>query len=127
MTEATIAHAQKVIAEKGSDGWWQLPIEDLLPEELRSQAAELTKGEDTMVHWPYHSTSELTKGDTMVHCPYHSAGEFFKGEGTMVLRSYHLITEAIREAGLGLCLRGYDEGCVGGHHECVNAATKERF
>lgn len=49
MTEATIAHAQKVVAAKGSDAWWQLPVEDLLPEELRGQAADLVKGEDTMV------------------------------------------------------------------------------
>ncbi len=49
MTEASIAHVQKVVAEKGTDAWWQLPLEDLLPAELRDQAARLKKGEDTMV------------------------------------------------------------------------------
>lgn len=49
MTEASIAHVQKVVAEKGTDAWWQLPLEDLLPAELRDRAARLTKGEDTMV------------------------------------------------------------------------------
>ncbi len=49
MTEASIAHVQKVVAEKGTDAWWQLPLEGLLPAELRDQAARLKKGEDTMV------------------------------------------------------------------------------
>lgn len=49
MSEATIEHVQKVVGEKGSDAWWQLPLEDLLPPELRDQAPRLVKGEDTMV------------------------------------------------------------------------------
>jgi isoleucyl-tRNA synthetase len=49
MTEATIAHVQSVVSEKGTDAWWQLPLEDLLPAELRDQAPRLKKGEDTMV------------------------------------------------------------------------------
>ena len=49
MTEATIAHVQGVVAEKGTDAWWQLPLEELLPGELRDQAPRLKKGEDTMV------------------------------------------------------------------------------
>jgi hypothetical protein len=49
MTEETIAHVQGVVAEKGTDAWWQLPLEALLPEGLRDQAHRLQKGEDTMV------------------------------------------------------------------------------
>lgn len=52
MTEATIAHVQSVIAQKGTDAWWQLPLEDLLPADLRDQAPRLKKGEDTMVRAP---------------------------------------------------------------------------
>ena len=49
MTEASIARVQAVVAEKGTDAWWQLPLEELLPPELRDQAPRLKKGEDTMV------------------------------------------------------------------------------
>jgi len=57
MSEATIEHVQKVVGEKGSDAWWQLPLEDLLPPELRDQAPRLVKGEDTMDVWFDSGTS----------------------------------------------------------------------
>lgn len=43
MTEATIAHITEVVKEKGSDAWWLMEVEDLLPEELRDQAPLLKK------------------------------------------------------------------------------------
>lgn len=78
MSEATIDHVQRVVAEKGSDAWWQLPVEELLPPDLRGRAPHLQKGEDTMVgalprpcplppflpHRPAHS----------VHVRFHSEG-----------------------------------------------------
>eukprot|EP00850_Spirogloea_muscicola_P001335 SM000005S17132 [mRNA] locus=s5:354830:362126:+ [translate_table: standard] len=51
MNQSTIAHIQSVIAEKGSDAWFQLPVEDLLPEEHRAAAVEYCKGTDTMDVW----------------------------------------------------------------------------
>ncbi|MCT7980025.1 isoleucine--tRNA ligase [Laspinema olomoucense] len=51
MTEETIAHVQAIVAEKGSDAWWELPIEDLLPEPYRSNGKTYRKGTDTMDVW----------------------------------------------------------------------------
>jgi isoleucyl-tRNA synthetase len=52
LTEATIAHAQQVVRDQGgSDAWFTLPIEDLLPESLRHLAPNLVRGEDTMDVW----------------------------------------------------------------------------
>ncbi|MDJ0772512.1 MAG: isoleucine--tRNA ligase [Mastigocoleus sp. MO_167.B18] len=50
-TEETIAHVQKIIAEKGSDAWWELPVEELLPESFRSNGKKYRKGTDTMDVW----------------------------------------------------------------------------
>nr|WP_225914043.1 isoleucine--tRNA ligase [Leptolyngbya ohadii] len=47
----TIDHVQKLFAEKGSDAWWQLPIEELLPESYRNNGKTYRKGTDTMDVW----------------------------------------------------------------------------
>ncbi|NES07821.1 MAG: isoleucine--tRNA ligase, partial [Okeania sp. SIO2F4] len=51
MTEETIAHVQKIIAEKGSDAWWEMSVEELLPEKYRKDADKYQKGTDTMDVW----------------------------------------------------------------------------
>lgn len=51
MTPETISHIQGVIAQKGSDAWWSMSIEDLLPESLRHESPKYRKGEDTMDVW----------------------------------------------------------------------------
>ncbi len=51
MTEETIEHITGVIAAKGSDAWYQMPVEELLPESMRDQADKLDKGQDTMDVW----------------------------------------------------------------------------
>ncbi|CAM6007741.1 unnamed protein product [Sphagnum balticum] len=51
MTEETIAHVQAIIAQKGSDAWWYMSTEDLLPPQYRDQAAKYKKGTDTMDVW----------------------------------------------------------------------------
>jgi hypothetical protein len=38
MTEESIEHMAGVVAAKGSDAFWQVPIEELLPESLRGEA-----------------------------------------------------------------------------------------
>ena len=38
MNEETIEHMAGVVEAKGSDAFWQLPLEELLPERLRSEA-----------------------------------------------------------------------------------------
>ena len=51
MTQETIDHITSVIAEKGSDAWYQSPVEALLPDSLKGQADLLNKGQDTMDVW----------------------------------------------------------------------------
>jgi isoleucyl-tRNA synthetase len=47
----TIAHVKAIIAEKGSDAWWELSIEELLPEAYRNNGHTYRKGMDTMDVW----------------------------------------------------------------------------
>ena len=51
LTAETIEHVAAVVAEKGSDAWWSLPLEELLPASLRHLAPALRRGEDTMDVW----------------------------------------------------------------------------
>ncbi len=51
MTQETIAHVQAIVAEKGSDAWWELSVEELLPEPYRSNGKTYMKGTDTMDVW----------------------------------------------------------------------------
>jgi len=51
MNQETIAHVQAIIAERGSDAWWELPVADLLPEPYRSNGKTYRKGTDTMDVW----------------------------------------------------------------------------
>ena len=47
----TIAHVQAIIADKGSDAWWELSIAELLPESYRNNGRTYRKGTDTMDVW----------------------------------------------------------------------------
>lgn len=40
-----------IIAQKGSDAWWYMKVEDLLPEKYREKASDYEKGTDTMDVW----------------------------------------------------------------------------
>jgi isoleucyl-tRNA synthetase len=51
MNEETLSHVQNIIAEKGSDAWWEMSVEELLPEKYRKDAAKYRKGTDTMDVW----------------------------------------------------------------------------
>ncbi len=51
LNEETISHIQAIIAEKGSDAWWQLSVEELLPEKYRNNGRSYRKGTDTMDVW----------------------------------------------------------------------------
>ena len=58
MTKETLAHIEGIIAEKGSDAWWELDISELMPAgELRAHANDYTKGTDTMDVWFDSGTS----------------------------------------------------------------------
>jgi isoleucyl-tRNA synthetase len=47
----TISHVQAIVAEKGSDAWWELSVEELLPEQYRNNGKSYRKGTDTMDVW----------------------------------------------------------------------------
>ncbi|KAL9227176.1 hypothetical protein vseg_002900 [Gypsophila vaccaria] len=51
MNQETISHIKSIISQKGSDAWWYMTIEDLLPEKYRGNASEYEKGTDTMDVW----------------------------------------------------------------------------
>ncbi|MBD2196441.1 MULTISPECIES: isoleucine--tRNA ligase [Calothrix] len=51
LTEETINHVQAIIAEKGSDAWWEMSIEELLPEQYRNNGKSYRRGTDTMDVW----------------------------------------------------------------------------
>ncbi|MEH2209037.1 isoleucine--tRNA ligase [Nostoc sp.] len=51
LNEEIINHVQGIIAEKGSDAWWELSVEELLPESYRQNGKSYRKGTDTMDVW----------------------------------------------------------------------------
>ena len=51
LNEEIIAHVQAIFAEKGSDAWWELSVEELLPEKYRNNGRTYRKGSDTMDVW----------------------------------------------------------------------------
>jgi len=51
LTPEVISHVKGIFAEKGSNAWFELPVEDLLPEEHRADADLYQKGTDTMDVW----------------------------------------------------------------------------
>eukprot|EP01036_Dinobryon_divergens_P030377 gene30377-39614_t len=57
MTPATLAHIQEVFRVRGSDAWWELTVEELLPPQLKDQAHLFSKGSDTMDVWFDSGTS----------------------------------------------------------------------
>ncbi len=47
----TIAHVQAIVAEKGSDAWWELELAELLPAAYQNNGHTYRKGTDTMDVW----------------------------------------------------------------------------
>ncbi len=57
MTPETLKHIEEIFRAKGSDAWWEMSVAELLPEGLRGQAEQYTKGTDTMDVWFDSGTS----------------------------------------------------------------------
>jgi len=57
MDASTLAHVADIVAVHGTDAWWEMSIEDLLPGDRHHLAAKLRKGEDTMDVWFDSGTS----------------------------------------------------------------------
>ena len=51
MSDESIDHIRKLFATHGSNCWWSLPVEQLLPPSLRQLSAHYSKGQDTMDVW----------------------------------------------------------------------------
>ncbi len=51
LTEESINYVKNIIAEKGSDAWWELSVAELLPETYRNNGRTYRKGTDTMDVW----------------------------------------------------------------------------
>ncbi len=51
LTGETIAHVQNIIAHHGSDAWYSMSVEELLPESYRHNGRTYRKGMDTMDVW----------------------------------------------------------------------------
>ena len=51
LKEETVNYVRDIVAEKGSDAWWELPVEQLLPESYRNNGRTYVKGTDTMDVW----------------------------------------------------------------------------
>ncbi|MDX2100682.1 MAG: isoleucine--tRNA ligase [Leptolyngbyaceae cyanobacterium bins.59] len=51
LTQETIAHVRDLVAQHGSDTWWELSVAELLPEPYRSNGRSYRKGTDTMDVW----------------------------------------------------------------------------
>lgn len=47
----TIAHVQAIVAEKGSDAWWEMSVQELLPQNYLNNGFSYRKGTDTMDVW----------------------------------------------------------------------------
>jgi isoleucyl-tRNA synthetase len=55
MTQETIDHVKTIFADRGSNAWWEMDSDDLLPESFRGR--DLRKGLDTMDVWFDSGTS----------------------------------------------------------------------
>ena len=51
LTEETINFVKEIIREKGSDAWWKISVEELLPPSYRNNGKTYRKGKDTMDVW----------------------------------------------------------------------------
>ncbi|WP_442786340.1 isoleucine--tRNA ligase [Leptothoe sp. PORK10 BA2] len=51
MNQETIAHVRNIFAEQGSDAWWSMSVEELLPEAYRNNGHTYVRGFDTMDVW----------------------------------------------------------------------------
>ncbi len=51
LTEETINNVQAIFAVKGSNAWWELSVEELLPPSYRDNGRSYRKGMDTMDVW----------------------------------------------------------------------------
>ncbi len=69
LTAETVAHVRDIFLAKGSDAWWELPVEDLLPAPYRSNGRTYVKGSDTMDVWFDSGSSWAAVAKNKLHYP----------------------------------------------------------
>ncbi len=69
LTAETVAHVRDIFLAKGSDAWWELPVEELLPEPYRSNGRTYVKGSDTMDVWFDSGSSWAAVAKRKLHYP----------------------------------------------------------
>ncbi|WP_347276021.1 isoleucine--tRNA ligase [Leptolyngbya sp. FACHB-321] len=78
LTQETIAYVQAIVAEHGSDAWWERSVDELLPEAYRNNGHTYRKGTDTMDVWfdsgsswaaVLQERSEQVRGEVPDHSP----------------------------------------------------------
>jgi isoleucyl-tRNA synthetase len=57
MTQETLNNLEKIFEKHGSNAWWEMSVEELLPPSLQHLAGQYTKGFDTMDVWFDSGTS----------------------------------------------------------------------
>jgi isoleucyl-tRNA synthetase len=57
LDEDTLTHVQAIFSEHGSNAWWTMSEEELLPEKYKAEASKWKKGTDTMDVWFDSGTS----------------------------------------------------------------------
>lgn len=62
LSKESIDHVQSVVAQHGSDAWWTLSVEQLLPESLRHLAPTLKKVRSVVVTHAHTRHDELWCG-----------------------------------------------------------------
>lgn len=72
-----------IISQKGSDAWWYMTVEELLPDKYRDRAAEYEKGTDTMDVWFDSGIMRL-----LVYHYIHSSILFISDEKDFYLRFF---------------------------------------
>ncbi|MBP0020815.1 MAG: isoleucine--tRNA ligase [Cyanobacteria bacterium SBLK] len=70
VTQETIDRIQEIIRDRGSDAWWELSVEELLPEQYRNNGKTYRKGMDTMDVWFDSGSSWSAVADTREELKY---------------------------------------------------------
>ena len=63
INEETSAHIQQLFRKLGTDAWWNLPIDELLPPSMKAQADRCVVSSPSAVVMSAYCASRLRRGD----------------------------------------------------------------
>ncbi|KAK9722931.1 isoleucine-tRNA ligase [Basidiobolus ranarum] len=79
LKDEIITHIKNLISEHGSDCWWSLPTEDLLPPSYRGNGKNYRKGTDTMDVWFDSGSSWTLIAESLSREKKHVADVYLEG------------------------------------------------